>query len=384
MLVVVVEAEEAVVVVEVVEASMLLRLSLIVIVVLILTLSSNATKLSHTIKNEINLNTSPLLQSGTSSDVLVYCCDPPTYSHYTPMYWFQEIDIDIKLIDSPELPFYSVKGISSDDFHNLVQDFLMKVFKIDMSDSNKGDEKQIVDLFNPSTENILRDVLSACPSPLFAQNRDSCVMSFSPYGRACVGVATGKNINTAVKARLRYNPVLPILLAIGIFFLFSATLLSNSKIFQYVLGMVLFILLGTMMIIIQIYKFSSKRLFKHDSKLSWSVLTFLFSSYGGAVIWILRKNMKFLIITHWEFTLSYIVIFGLLGLGATRWMRSYDDTKHVLRVTVRWIIRILALILLYNSSASPLISITLILLFFVIYIIRTLLKFAGSSKEKNQ
>ena len=363
------------------------RLSVVILLLLvILVTTSGVAVISQTIKNEITLNTSPLLQSGTRSDVLVFCCDAPN-ENYSPIYWFQEIDIDIKVVNSPDLPYYSVKGISSDDFHNIVQDFLMKIFNIDKADDNnniKGDEKQIVDLFNPSTDNILRDILSACPSPLFAQNRDSCVMSFSPYGRACVGVATGKNINTAVKARLRYNPVLPILLAIGIFFLFSATLLSNSKIFQYVLGMVLFILLGTMMIIIQIYKFSSKRLFKHDSKLSWSVLTFLFSSYGGAVVWILRKNMKFLIITHWEFTLSYIVIFGLLGLGATRWMRSYDDTKHVLRVTVRWIIRILALILLYNSSASPLISITLILLFFVIYIIRTLFKFAGSSKQKNQ
>ena len=359
---------------------------ILVLLIVILVTTSGVAVISQTIKNEITLNTSPLLQSGTSSDVLVFCCDAPN-ENYSPIYWFQEIDIDIKVVNSPDLPFYSVKGISSDDFHNIVQDFLMKIFNIDKADNNnniKGDEMQIVDLFNPSTDNILRDILSACPSPLLSQKRDQCIMSFSPYGRACVGIKTGKNINTIVKARLRYNPLLPMLLAIGAFSLFSATLLSNSKIFQYLLGMTLFIVLGCCFMVIQIYKFTMKRYWKNESQLSWSFLLLLFTTYGGTVTFLLQKNLKFIIITHWEFTVIYIIVFGLIGLFATRMMRQYEESKHILRVTVRWFIRILALILVYNSSASPFVSLAMILVFFIFYIIRALFKFVGTSKPKTQ
>jgi len=127
-----------------------------------------------------------------------------------------------------------------------------------------------------------------------------------------------------------------------------------------------------------------RKYWKRDSSMSWSFLFLLFTTYGGTVLYILQKNLKFIIIKHWEFFLIYIAVFGLIGLWATRMMRQYEESKHFLRVTVRWIIRALALILVYNSSASPLISLTMILVLSICYIIRAFFKFVGSSKKEKR
>lgn len=351
---------------------------LLLVVISLLSLYSKAFK-QKIITNELVLDSDPLLQNGDIDDILLFCINPPN-NDFNPLYWFHQIDIDIK-VPSSYLSIFSVKGLSEDDFHNIGEDIIKSILKTDKGNEGSFKEK-VVNLVSISSENFLRDILSACPSPLLSQSNEHCIMSFSPFKKACIVVNNHKQINTSVEAKLRYNQMLPVLLVIGIFFLFSGTLLSNSKIFQYSIGSMLFILLGFIWMIIQLYKFINKRYLKNDSKISWPLLSFVYTSYGAAIIYFIKENLKSILIHYWEFTLLYISFFGLLGIGATRWMRSYDESKHILMVTVRWIVRLIGLILIYNSTASPMISILYITSFVIIYMIRTFFKFVGSKKSK--
>jgi len=117
--------------------------------------------------------------------------------------------------------------------------------------------------------------------------------------------------------------------------------------------------------------------------MSFAMISFVYTSYGAATIYFIKENLKLILINYWEFTLVYICFFGLLGIGATRWMRSNDDSKHMLIVTVRWIVRLIGIILIYNSTASPTIAMIYIISFCILYLIRTLFKFVGSSSSSS-
>ena len=115
---------------------------------------------------------------------------------------------------------------------------------------------------------------------------------------------------------------------------------------------------------------------KNTSPLSKSIgfITILLSSYGATVIYILKNNLKLILLSYWEFMVFYIALMLIIGISVIGVMRGIDGSKHVLRISIKWLIRLSGLILLYNSSSSPKVSLSIIAISTVIYIIRSFIK----------
>jgi hypothetical protein len=208
----------------------ILILYLILFILLILLTNIKASK-QKIITNELVLNSDPLLQNGDIDDVLLFCVNPLDNNNYNNklnilLYWFYQIDIDIKVFNPSYLSIFSVKGLSEDDFHNIGEDIIKNILKID-TNNNINEKKifkdKVISLISISSENFLRDMLSSCPSPLLSSN-DHCIMHFSPFNKACIIVNNHKQINASVEAKLKYNQMLPIILVIGLFFIDSSQL----------------------------------------------------------------------------------------------------------------------------------------------------------------
>jgi len=108
-----------------------------------------------------------------------------------------------------------------------------------------------------------------------------------------------------------------------------------------------------------------------------NMLVFLFffiGSYLAAVIWFLKTNWQLLLLSYWEFIILYIVLFVFLGLLTVRFIRGNEDNKHIFVVIVKWFIRLTGVMLVYQSSSSPLGSMLFIILLFVTYILYSFYK----------
>ena len=102
-----------------------------------------------------------------------------------------------------------------------------------------------------------------------------------------------------------------------------------------------------------------------------SAFLFFTGSYAAGVIWFVKNNWQMLLLSYWEFIAVYIVLFMLLGLLLVRFVRGNEGSKHVFVVIVKWFIRLAGVILVYQSSSSPLGSMALISILSAIYVIYT-------------
>jgi len=104
-------------------------------------------------------------------------------------------------------------------------------------------------------------------------------------------------------------------------------------------------------------------------------LTSLMTGYGASMIYYVRTNAKQLFLEHWEVCLGYIILSCTLGLGATQFARQSDTLKHSIIVLVKWFLRCIGLVFVYNAFASPLISLVSIVLLSIVYVIYEIYKF---------
>lgn len=100
----------------------------------------------------------------------------------------------------------------------------------------------------------------------------------------------------------------------------------------------------------------------------------IISFYGASVVYFVRTHLRQLILHHWELVLGYIVVAALLGLIFVGLIRRHESSKHSMRVCVKWIIRLVGSALVYNSSASPFVSASLVGISAVVYILLALVK----------
>lgn len=120
--------------------------------------------------------------------------------------------------------------------------------------------------------------------------------------------------------------------------------------------------------VVNLVLFNGKK--KETSSMASMLLVALSTTaYGAGLVWFIRNNLKMLLLTHWEFTMAYLGIFGVTGLLLTWLVRTNDRSKHLLVVFVKWLIRFAGVIAIYNSSASPWGSLVLLCFSAVIYVI---------------
>ena len=65
---------------------------------------------------------------------------------------------------------------------------------------------------------------------------------------------------------------------------------------------------------------------------------------------------------------------ALLGVFFIRYVRSAEHTKHATRTVVKWILRFIATLFIFNSTSSPAIALTYLFSLFTLYILYILQK----------
>lgn len=108
------------------------------------------------------------------------------------------------------------------------------------------------------------------------------------------------------------------------------------------------------------------------------------SGAAFAVSFELHKNAA----VHWEWTAGYMLISSFVGMLFIRRIRGDEDSKHSLMVTVKWVLRSIAIVIIYNSFSSPLHSLLSMTVMFIVYILYSFQKaiknfFARFGKKSN-
>lgn len=171
-----------------------------------------------------------------------FCFYDNTKSNYSIMEFSHAFSITLVAINEEriEFPWHSVSILSTDDFHNIVQSALGRLWGIETPEMDLYDQDTTSHLHN-----WLRDIVSSCPSPLVSSNRSQCSMTFSPYGKACVNLRTSdKSMKIRATFHRKFEVRYIYALVLGISTLWMAHECSKSKLFQYVIGSIGFLIGG--------------------------------------------------------------------------------------------------------------------------------------------
>ena len=82
--------------------------------------------------------------------------------------------------------------------------------------------------------------------------------------------------------------------------------------------------------------------------------------YATSLVWYLRTHWNTLILQYWEYVLGYMFVTGIIGLVYMQVLRNDDKMRHSIAVAVKWTLRTIGVITVYNASASPLGSVVLL------------------------
>ena len=170
------------------------------------------------------------LQKG---EIKRFCYDHPEDLNVAKV--FDKILINIKSVKNVDLPWYSVKGISTDDFHTHFQTIVFAL----LGGDKRSDMIESIDPLNKGS--FMRDVVSSCPNPLYGSDRSECTMSFSTLGTSCATIVADEKVDIKAEVKRAFNEKSYLLLAAGLIVLALARQLAKSKIFQYSSGLLSFV-----------------------------------------------------------------------------------------------------------------------------------------------
>eukprot|EP01039_Chlorochromonas_danica_P004828 gene4829-5293_t len=299
-----------------------------------------------------------------------YCYERPKHVSL-PESFLKDLVISL---DSPsELPWYSVRGVSTDDLHSHLQTVAFTLLNETKTESEPH-----------AVQSILRDLLSSCPNPLLSSQRKTCQMRFSLRGKACIFLTASEDIAVSLTVKEVFNGHYPLRMAAGIALIGLAPILAKSKIFQYSSIMTIFLFVGIALILMTVFRRLSR---PRDSVFSLSqvgIFAALLLSYGAAVVWYLQQHLRSLLVQYWEAVLIYLFSTASLGAIATRLLRNNEATKHFVTVLVKWIIRLAGVVAIYNSFPSPLYSLASMAVLAVLYILYEVRKLALRSRNKKK
>jgi NEMP family len=154
---------------------------------------------------------------------------------------------------------------------------------------------------------------------------------------------------------------------------------------QLLAGAIIFVFGGLLILILFVGRRFTHRHTDVSSYLTGTgVIGLLVGGYGASVVWLLRSYMRTLLLKHWEFVFLYIGISGFTGVMFVAFMRRHEETKHFLRISAKWVLRLIGIVLVFNGSASPLVSTVYVLAVAFAYIIAYIRKalLENSSKKR--
>ncbi len=289
-----------------------------------------------------------------------------------------------------KMPWMSVRGISGDDFFLNLQNLMWKsVFGLNEDQINQLKEvREDIDGYG-----FLRDLVSSCPSPIYQTRDGNCLMQFSSMDEACIEITLGgdgsdeeemkyKPKKITVTAMKEINTRGILFFIISILFFYYCHELSKSKICQYIAGMITFITAGILLGIVWLMSKLGAKDRNGERKLNLPIVGAVTATYGWGLMHFMTSFLRQAMVLYWEFTLGYIVIMAICGVIFVRMLRANETTKHVYRVTAKWALRIIGVVFLYNSSASPLAASANLLVFSLYYLYMQALKWGIGSKKK--
>lgn len=77
-----------------------------------------------------------------------------------------------------------------------------------------------------------------------------------------------------------------------------------------------------------------------------------------------------------------MIIMAVLGLSFIRFIRNMDNSKHLLRVCVKWLLRLAGVIFVWKSTASPMLSLIAMVVLLVVYIVYAFSKGVQGKNKK--
>lgn len=196
------------------------RLFCFLLVNILITLHVTASKV------ELSLTKDKPVQSFDALNGVTYTICSTQRTEFDLKSIFHQLVVVVVGPDDHKLPWHSVKGLSTDDSHTYIENLMLPFFGTD--EDVKAKNSKTVEF----TSSFVRDIVSACPSPIFHSTRSKCSMSFSPFGTACVQLRSDKTIRLTATSERQFNPWLPANMFCGLFLLYLSQSLSKSSIFQ--------------------------------------------------------------------------------------------------------------------------------------------------------
>lgn len=84
---------------------------------------------------------------------------------------------------------------------------------------------------------------------------------------------------------------------------------------------------------------------------------------------------------HWKIAAGYLVATSLIGMGTIRYLRINEWRKHALNVSVKWTLRTVSTVILFNSFASPFYSLAAMAVLVLSYGIYSVVKLLSPTDQ---
>ena len=155
-----------------------------------------------------------------------------------------------ELSGDPFLP--KIFPASEDDVHGFVDDMIKTHF------SNETSTDLVARIEHRAfhgTEMFpsLFDLLTDCP-PVWDPYVTICNQSFSPFGKSCIAISSGRKADVKVKVFTNSQDLSPILFGVGLLLIFTAIWVSEIALLWYLSGISLTVLLGLIILIVFILR----------------------------------------------------------------------------------------------------------------------------------
>lgn len=303
---------------------------------------------------ELKLNEPTIVELKSTRRVV--CLEPSWpilgFRHFASLFLETVIIVDFR--DTPP-PMFGVRSRSSDDLHDQISLVIRGALG---AYSRAHSVSEIVD-----STSLARDIVSSCRTPLWGLAKGSrCEMTSSSSGISCVSLpelslARQDKTVTVTATRRNFRARYLINLGLCLFLLYFADPLAKSKVVQYSIGSAVFVFAGLLVLLFNIQRFLPEKRADSGSSVSAglrSSLIFLAVSgmYVTAVTTFSEMIVKFCM-DFWELAALYTATSGFVGCCMVRWLRSRDETKHLYKVTSKWVMRFVALVAGYNGFPSP-------------------------------
>ena len=79
-----------------------------------------------------------------------------------------------------------------------------------------------------------------------------------------------------------------------------------------------------------------------------------------------------------------MLVMACMGMSFIRLVRGVEGSKHVLRVGVKWLLRLSGLVFIFNCTASPLLSLAAMGVLFLFYVIHVAVKGLRQSAARKE